>query len=277
VKEPRPLSSKGALLRIGAPPVERERIEPLLERAIDIVGRVEDVQPFIEGWNTHVIEPADLLPAAGRVSSEALDRACHLSQDATAFVVLAGLRPSLSGWFAACSALVEGAAWNRGTCPCCGAPPGFVDLLEDGRRQLACHFCDTRWLFPRLACPFCDTRSSRDLVRLIAEREDEGYAITACRACRGYLKEIDRRARWNAGPPIVEDWGSPHLDVIAGRQQYWRPPATLVQIAVAAGLKAGRYDEDGLVTRGTGNPEPGGIRHRVLRELRDLRGSQRLS
>jgi hypothetical protein len=218
------------LLAAGPPPLERDRIEPLLERALDIVGRVEDVQPFIDGWNTHVIEPVDLLPAAGRVGSEALERTC-LSQDATAFVALAGLRPSLSDWFAAYSALVEGAAWSRGTCPCCGAPPGFADLLEDGRRQLACHFCGTRWIFPRLACPFCDTASSRDIVRLIAEGEDEGYAVAACRACRGYLKEIDRRARWNAGPPIVEDWGAPHLDVIARRQRFWRPPATLVQLA----------------------------------------------
>lgn len=68
-------------------------------------------------------------------------------------------------------------------------------------------------------------------MRLLAEDKDEGFAINACRACRGYVKELDRRVRWNAGSALVEDWGSPHLDLIAYRQDYWRPIPTLVQLA----------------------------------------------
>src|SRR3989442_15075750 len=29
--------------------------------------------------------------------------------------------------------------WQLGVCPFCGAPPGFSDVVEDGRRRLACH------------------------------------------------------------------------------------------------------------------------------------------
>ena len=51
------------------------------------------------------------------------------------------------------------------------------------------------------------------------------------------------RASWEAGtplvaeaagplravdPPLVEDWGSPHLDLIARRHGYWRPDAPVV-------------------------------------------------
>ena len=118
-----------------------------------------------------------------------------------------------------------------GHLPCCGAPPGFADLLADGRRQLACHLCDTRWTFARLVCPLCGNRTARDFVRLLAEDADEGYAIGACRACRGYVKELDRRLRWNAGSALVEDWGSPHLDLIAHRHEYWRPIPTLIQLS----------------------------------------------
>ena len=196
-----------------------------------MLGRVEDVQPFVDAWNGGIVEPQDLLPDRGRFGSDALVRTCRLTHEAAAFLSIAALRPPVAAWFAASSALVASASWDRGACPCCGAPPGFADLLEDGRRQLACHLCDTRWIVPRLACPFCNSRSSRDIVRLMAEGQDEGYAIAACRACRGYLKEVDRRARWNAGPAIVEDWGSPHLDEVARRQQYWRPVPTLVQLA----------------------------------------------
>jgi hypothetical protein len=220
------------LLMAGTPPLDRERIEPLLDRGLDVLGTFVDVQPFIDAWNGHAIEPADLLPVRTQFGSDALRRECPLTQEDAAFLAVAGLRPSLSVWFATSSALVASVAWDRGTCPCCGAPPAFAELLENGRRQLACHLCDARWTLARLACPFCDARSDRNLVRLIADGADEGYAITACRACGGYLKELDRRTRWNAGCAIVEDWGSPHLDLIAGRKGYWRPLATPVQLAV---------------------------------------------
>src|SRR2546430_15331209 len=66
------------------------------------------------------------------------------------------------------------------------------------------------------------------MVRLVAEGAEEGYFVEACRSCRGYLKGVDRRQRWNAGAPVVEDWASPHLDVYATRQGYWRAPPSLV-------------------------------------------------
>jgi hypothetical protein len=62
----------------------------------------------------------------------------------------------------------------------------------------------------------------------LADASEEGYAIAACRQCQAYVKDIDRRVRWNGGPPLVEDWGSPHLDLIARRHGYWRPDAPVV-------------------------------------------------
>ena len=59
---------------------------------------------------------------------------------------------------------------------------------------------------------------------------DEGYFIEACRACHGYLKGVDRRQRWNAGSPLVEDWGSPHLDLHAAREGYWRSTPSLAHL-----------------------------------------------
>ena len=45
------------------------------------------------------------------------------------------------------------------------------------------------------------------------------------------MKEIDRRQRWNARSPLVEDWGSPHLDLVARRAGYRRAVPTLLEIA----------------------------------------------
>ena len=223
--------SRGETLLVKAPPsIPADIVEPLLHPALDVLAGLEDTDDFIRAWDDGEIGPASLLPSAGRLGAAALHEQCHLTQAAVAFLAVAGLRPVLSAYFSRCRSFVEDGLWDAGMCPCCGSPPGFADLVEDGRRQLACYLCDTRWTFARLTCPLCGNRASDDLVRLIAEGADEGYAISACRACRGYIKEIDRRARWNAGSPIVEDWGTPHLDLIAHRQQYWRPIPTLIQL-----------------------------------------------
>jgi len=223
-------SDRKPLVTIAPPPISPEQIEPTLHPALDVLAGLEDTRDFTDAWDAGSIGPVSLLPSDGRPGGALIER-CHLTQAAAAFLAVAGLRPLLTAWFAGCRSLMDDGCWDLGLCPCCGASPGCAELLEDGKRQLACHLCDARWTFSRLICPLCGNRRSDDLVRLIAEGADEGYAITACGACRGYLKEIDRRARWNAGSAIVEDWGSPHLDLIAHRQGYWRPIPTLVQLS----------------------------------------------
>lgn len=224
------LWSRGEPLLVRAQPaVQPESIEPLLLPALDALADIEDTQPFAEAWDRGEISPYDLMPVAGRLGAIDVQQRCGLSQEAFAFLALAGLRPVLVAHFAHSRTLIDAALWDHGLCPCCGAPPGFADLVEDGRRQLACHLCDARWTLARLTCPFCANRNTDDFVRLLAEGADESYAIAACKACGGYLKEIDRRARWNAGPALVEDWGSPHLDLVAQRREFWRPlPAPTV-------------------------------------------------
>lgn len=219
------------LLAMGAPTIAPEAVEPMLHPALDLLARLEDTADFVASWDHGEITPASLLPSSGRLGAAGVPERSRLTQMAVAFLAVSGLRPALKAYFAECRAHVADGLWERGVCPCCGGPPGCADLLEDGRRQLACHLCDTRWTFARLACPLCDSRASDDQVRLIGDGADEGFAIAACRACRGYVKEIDRRSRWNAGPAIVEDWGTPHLDLIAVRQSYWRPVPTVIQLA----------------------------------------------
>jgi hypothetical protein len=45
------------------------------------------------------------------------------------------------------------------------------------------------------------------------------------------MKELDRRVRWNGGPALVEDWGSPHFDLVAHREGYWRPLTPPLELA----------------------------------------------
>src|SRR2546430_13267038 len=53
--------------------------------------------------------------------------------------------------------------------------------------------CGGSWTASRVWCSFCGNTDTEDLRRLEPESGDEGYFISACIKCRGYLKELDRR------------------------------------------------------------------------------------
>lgn len=211
-------------------------VEDLMGGAMEALVRTQPslgagLQRLAEAWDAGDVTPAALLPERGRIGSGAAERASGLSAEIISFISVAGLRPMLEALYGPLrEALVEG-AWSLGVCPFCGGPPGFTDVIEDGRRRLACHLCGGAWLFAKLRCPFCGVDGAQHQVRLTpGEAREEGYLVCACRECRAYLKEVDRRARWNAGPALIEDWGSPHLDLVAYRQGYWRPVPTIVQL-----------------------------------------------
>ncbi|MBI3634938.1 MAG: formate dehydrogenase accessory protein FdhE [Candidatus Rokubacteria bacterium] len=222
------------LAAVAPPPLAADAVEPLLGPAMELLvavrpARGDAVQRFAEAWDRGDVTTAALLPAPGGVGT--VDAALGLDADGVAFLAGVALRPALETYFAPCRGHLDGAEWDRGTCPFCGAPPGFGDLVEDGRRRLACHLCGGGWTFPRLRCALCGLADSKRLTRLEPSEKDEGYFVSACDACRGYVKEIDRRVRWNGGPALVEDWGSPHLDLIARRAGYRRPLPSLVELA----------------------------------------------
>jgi hypothetical protein len=223
------------LVAEAARALRAEDLEELVGVAMETLARVvpglaPSLQAFATAWDRGVVGPATLLPARGRIGAGPGETS-GLGGDALAFVSGASLRPALEAFFAPARGHFTENAWSLGICPFCGGPPGFIDVVEDGRRRLACHLCGGAWSFPKLRCPFCGVDGAEHLVRLMPEDvREEGYVIAACRQCRAYIKEVDRRNRWNAGPPLIEDWGSPHFDLIAHRQGYWRPIPSLVQL-----------------------------------------------
>ena len=210
--------------------LRREDLEELVGAAMEALARVEPgfapaLDAFAAAWDRGAVGPAALLPSRGRIGE-----AAGLSADTLAFLAGASLRPALESLFEPARAHLNG-LWSLGICPFCGGPPGAIDVVEDGRRRMACHLCAGEWSFAKLRCPFCGVEGAEHLVRLTPEdAREEGYLVSACRQCRAYVKEVDRRTRWNAGPALIEDWGSPHFDLIAHRQGYWRPIPSIVQL-----------------------------------------------
>lgn len=226
------------LLAEASPSIPAGEMEDPLSAVIEFLATMaketDALRRFAEAWDQGDVSPAALFPEKGRVGSVSVQREAGLSQQALAFLAYGSLRPIFEGYFVECRAHLTDSAWHLGVCPFCGAPPGFADLLEDGRRRLACHFCGGGWTFSRLGCPYCGSQNAKDFAVLRAEEKEEGYSMSACKACNGYVKEVDRRLRWNAGSALVEDWGSPHLDLIAHRAGYWRAIPTLIQLEASA-------------------------------------------
>ena len=224
------------LLARAQPEIPNADLEKILGPALDALGATgvdgEGLQTFAELWDSGRITLRDLLPAPGRLGAGWLPDRTRLSLGSLGFLAVTALRPVLTRFFAGCRQHLEPGTWGRGVCPFCGAPPAFAEIPEDGQRRLACHACGAAWIFSRTRCPLCGTLDIGQLVRLVPEGlHEEGYAITACKSCGGYLKELDRRVRWNAGNALVEDWGSPHLDLVARRAGYWRPIPVLITVA----------------------------------------------
>jgi hypothetical protein len=222
------------LLSEASPSVSSNDLEDLIAPVMEFlmaVGREDEaLRRFANAWDAGAIGPGDLFPRPGRIGALAVQEQTGLSQAFLSFLAYASLRPVLDAHFALCRSHLVESQWNLGVCPLCGAPPAFADLVEDGRRRLACHFCGGEWFFSRLQCPHCGTTNSKDLVQFQAEDREEGYMFAACKRCYGYVKEVDRRLRWNAGSALIEDWGSPHLDLIAHRSEYWRAIPTLIDL-----------------------------------------------
>ena len=215
------------------PALPVDAVEDLLGSVMELIvslraGEGPPLQRFAEAWDAGTIGPMALLPAKGRLGSVGPE--LGVTPRTLGALAALTLRPFLAAYFRDLHPAMEDGAWSLGVCPFCGAPPGFGDVIEDGRRRLACHCCGAGWIFSRRRCPLCGVDAAQDLVRLDPEGGDEGYFISACLQCRGYIKELDRRVRWNGGPALVEDWGCPHLDLVAERQGYWRAVPTLLQL-----------------------------------------------
>ncbi len=207
-----------------------ELLGPIMERlAAHGPEAVAALRRLAEAWDRGEVDVAALLPRPARDPVALLQDRFALPSALGAFLPLAALRPALETYFEGVRDLPDG-VWTGVVCPWCGGAAAFSDLMEDGRRRLSCHLCGGAWIAARLRCAFCDTGIASDLVRLVAEELEAGYFIEACRACRGYVKGVDRGQRRSAGSPLVEDWGSPHLDVYAAREGYRRSTPSLAHL-----------------------------------------------
>ncbi len=218
---------------LARPPIE-ELMGPLVERlAVAGPDEMQALRRFAEAWDAGAVGPADLFPLAGWAAPDQHDAALGARLGVpTHFVALlahAGLRPPLEAYFSAVRFAPDG-VWPSMACPWCGGPAAHAEIDARGRRRVACHLCGGAWTAAPACCPFCERREPGAVVRILEPLVADGDFVEACQHCRGYLKGVDRRRRPSAGSALVEDWGSPQLDLHAAERGYRRATPTLAHL-----------------------------------------------
>jgi FdhE protein len=117
----------------------------------------------------------------------------------------------------------QGAAWQQGYCPVCGAWPILAELRGvELARYLRCAACGAGWRSPRLFCAYCANEDYQLLGTLTIEGEQR-FRIGVCERCKGYLKVCNAFDPPPAALLALEDAASVHLDVAAIERGYHRP------------------------------------------------------
>jgi FdhE protein len=172
-----------------------------------------------------------LLTDDGRISE--LAESLSLDRDTILALATISVKPSLETVASQVRDVVGGALWSERYCPVCGSDPAISELrqlasgsmegatIEGAERILYCSFCGTQWRTMRLGCVFCDNTDSESLGYFFTE-EEKGYRIDVCEKCRKYIKTMDSRVISHDLVPLIEDFSTLHLDMIAEEEGFER-------------------------------------------------------
>ena len=103
------------------------------------------------------------------------------------FVSLSLVRPFRQQIAKSFLAHIDLGHWSKGFCPICGHWPVLGRLLDNGKKELWCCCCGTRWNFVRIGCNFCNNKNHDDLGFLTVDGYDK-YRIYVCDKCKRYQK-----------------------------------------------------------------------------------------
>lgn len=210
-------------------PIDWEAFARIVRQVSHIAARYE---PHL---SPPVVEVAALVQEMGPGAVEALavgylsagEVPAGLDPALFSFVLTHALHPFLGAHADAAAPLLEGEQWLRGDCPVCGGRPDFAAIDgEIGERRLLCSRCDAEWLFRRVGCPFCGNEEHGSVGYFLAG--DEGYRLYVCERCKGYLKTIDWRERWQRRPLPVERILTVGMDLAALAQGYHPSTSVIV-------------------------------------------------
>jgi len=112
------------------------------------------------------------------------------------------------------------AAWQRGTCPACGAWPVVAEFFY-GERLNRCSYCASMWPVPPGICTYCG-ETGEAFQTIVHDRNRPGRRLELCRTCGGYLKTLDVGRPTPFPLLAVEDFATNDLDRAAQHHGFRR-------------------------------------------------------
>lgn len=145
-----------------------------------------------------------------------------LSNDLLYFLIGLSLAPSLKLLSLKAQDNLDMDWWDEPFCPVCGQLPNMAQAQEK-ERLLSCSFCSMEWIYRDPGCPLCGT-DDKKMVGMLRINGEDGYHLSICGNCNGYIKVIDRKHLPKELDNRIIDLISLPLDIIA-RQKGHKGPA----------------------------------------------------
>jgi FdhE protein len=255
---PLPRDHVSARLRAGTPLLHEQPVSVDVHFAADLFSRLvallqtredAELQPKLQALVASAtgggLEPERLFNEAFVQHREHVADIAHqagIDEDLLVTLGTQAVAPLLRAYAARLMPLVErvddgspdGASWQHGYCPVCGAWPLLGELRGvELAAYLRCSGCGTGWRSRRILCPYCGVDDFRQLQTLQVDGEQR-FRVSVCERCKGYLKVGNA---FDPPPPelvILDDLASVHLDVAAIERGYQRPSGSgfLIELAV---------------------------------------------
>jgi FdhE protein len=216
------------VLQDRADPDRGDRLEVLV--AAIVGGALDPQRLFTEAFVQHPDHLAELADEAG-VDRELLGTLAALSVAPLLRAYAERLLPLAERLD---DGSPEGAVWQQGYCPICGAWPVLGELRGvELAEYLRCSACGCGWRSRRLFCPYCGNDDHRTLQTLTVDGEQR-FRISVCERCHGYLKVGNSFDPPPADLLALDDIASLHLDLVAIERGYARPGGSgyVIELAV---------------------------------------------
>lgn len=127
----------------------------------------------------------------------------------------------------------DGAVWQRGYCPVCGAWPLLGERRGvEGAEYLRCSACGSGWRWTCLACPYCANDDERSLGELTLAGAP-ARRLAVCERCKGYVKVHDLAEPTPPELLVLEESSTRGLDALALEHGYARPSGSGFSLELA--------------------------------------------
>lgn len=213
-------STDAERLRLGVPYIRQTMFffedDPWDKIALEVTSAIREGFPALEDdalmleskiryGGIRLFNAFDEFPANIDAAVMQLSNGANIKPQAVGLLLSTVMRILLEAKSNALRVRLEGAVWDKGYCPVCGAHPTIAIIREKiAQKWLHCSQCGHEWRFSRMACPGCEQEIASGLEYFYLEDRNQETAFT-CPSCKRYLITLNH----------VSDLGDQDRDVTA--------------------------------------------------------------